>query len=137
MREDTRTYQQGLVSIITPVYKAADFIEQTIRSVQAQTYKNWELLLVDDCSPDHSQQIIERLAVDDDRIRYCRLEKNCGAAVARNTAIAKARGEYLAFLDSDDYWEPEKLSIQTCYMAKNDIAFSFTRIKIKTRKVFL
>ncbi len=134
MREDTRTYQQGLVSIITPVYKAADFIEQTIRSVQAQTYKNWELLLVDDCSPDHSQQIIERLAVDDDRIRYCRLEKNCGAAVARNTAIAKARGEYLAFLDSDDYWEPEKLSIQTCYMAKNDIAFSFTRIKIKNAK---
>jgi teichuronic acid biosynthesis glycosyltransferase TuaG len=130
MNEDEQTWQKGLVSIVTPVYKAERYIEETIRSVQAQTYRDWELLLVDDCSPDHSREIIERLAADDDRIRYYRLEQNSGAAVARNTAIGKARGQYLAFLDSDDHWEPEKLDRQTHFMQQKGCAFSYTRIRM-------
>lgn len=120
--------QQGLVSIITPVYHAERFIEQTILSVQAQTYQDWEMILVDDCSNDRSGEIINRLAAQDARIRYYRLEKNSGAAVARNTAIGHARGEYLAFLDSDDLWNPEKLSRQLSFMKEKECAFSFTRI---------
>lgn len=121
-------YQRGLVSIITPVYHAERFIEQTILSVQAQTYQDWEMILVDDCSNDHSGDIIKSLAVEDVRIRYYRLEKNSGAAVARNTAIGFAKGEYLAFLDSDDLWLPEKLSQQLAYMKEKKCTFSFTRI---------
>ena len=117
MAADNR-YQKGLVSIITPVYKAEKMIEQTIRSVQAQTYKKWEMLLVDDCSPDHSGQIIQRLAETDARIKYHRLPGNSGAAVARNTAIEHAMGEYLAFLDSDDLWAPTKLERQLDFMAE-------------------
>lgn len=130
MKQGGQTYQQGLVSIVTPVYKAAGYIEQTIHSVQAQTYKDWELLLVDDCSPDNSQEIIERLSAEDNRIRYHRLQKNSGAAMARNTAISQAQGEYLAFLDSDDLWEPEKLSRQTQFMKEKGCAFSYTRIRM-------
>lgn len=121
-------YQQGLVSIITPVYHAERFIEQTILSVQAQAYQDWEMILVDDCSNDRSGEIIKSFAVEDARIRYYRLEKNSGAAVARNTAIGYAKGEYLAFLDSDDLWLPEKLSQQLAYMKEKKCTFSFTRI---------
>lgn len=121
-------YQQGLVSIITPVYHAERFIEQTILSVQAQAYQDWEMILVDDCSNDRSGEIIKSFAVEDARIRYYRLEKNSGAAVARNTAIGYAKGEYLAFLDSDDLWLPEKLSQQLAFMKEKKCTFSFTRI---------
>ena len=121
-------YQQGLVSIITPVYQAERFIEQTILSVKAQTYQNWELILVDDCSSDKSAEIINKYKADDNRILYYRLETNSGAAVARNTAIKYAEGEYMAFLDSDDLWAPEKLSRQIAFMTEKNCAFSFTRI---------
>lgn len=121
---------EGLVSIITPVYKAEKVIGQTILSVQAQTWTNWEWILVDDCSPDRSSEIILEAAEQDSRIRYHRLPQNSGAAVARNTAIAMARGEYLAFLDSDDLWMPTKLERQLAFMAKKDAAFSFTRIQM-------
>ena len=130
MQEDGQTYRLGLVSIVTPVYKAARYIEENIRSVEAQTYPDWELLLIDDCSPDDSRQIIQRLASEEPRIKYHRLEKNSGAAVARNTAISMARGEYLAFLDSDDLWEPEKLSRQVQFMQEKGCAFSYTRIRM-------
>ena len=119
-----------LVSIITPVYKAEEVIGQTILSVEAQTYGNWEWLMVDDCSPDRCAEIIQEAAAQDSRIRYHRLKKNSGAAVARNAAIAMAKGEYLAFLDSDDLWMPTKLERQLAFMAKNDAAFSFTRIQM-------
>ena len=122
--------EEGLVSIITPVYKAERVIGETIRSVQAQTYRHWEMILVDDCSPDHSAQIIKELAANDSRIRYHRLERNSGAAVARNTAISLAKGEYLAFLDSDDLWAPEKLEHQLAFMTEHHAAFSFTRIQM-------
>lgn len=129
MAADNR-YQQGLVSIITPVFKAEKMIEQTIRSVQAQTYKDWEMLLIDDCSPDHSGEIIQKMAETDARIKYHRLPHNSGAAVARNTAIEHAQGAYLAFLDSDDLWTPTKLERQLDFMAEKGCAFSYTRIQM-------
>lgn len=123
-------YQQGLVSIVTPVYNAERFIEQTILSVMTQTYTDWELLLIDDCSTDNSGKIIQRYAQQDKRIKYHRLQKNSGAAVARNTAIALAQGEYLAFLDSDDLWIANKLELQLFFMKSHDAIFVFSRIRM-------
>ena len=105
-------------------------IEQTILSVLGQSYKNWELLLIDDCSIDHSADIIKNYVGRDSRIKYHRHKKNSGAAVARNTAIILAQGEYLAFLDSDDLWMPNKLESQLAYMKEKNCSFSFTRINI-------
>lgn len=127
---EDKQFQQGLVSIITPVYQAERYIEQTILSVLAQSYQNWEMILVDDCSNDSSASIIKEYAEKDKRIKYCRLDKNSGAAVARNKAINSALGEYLAFLDSDDLWVPTKLEKQITFMNNHKYRFSFTRIKI-------
>lgn len=118
------------VSIITPIYNAEKFIKYTIESVINQTYTNWELLLVDDCSRDNSKKIIDEYIKNDSRIKYIKLEKNSGAAVARNTAIKNSEGRYLAFLDSDDIWEPQKLELQIEFMQKNNIGFSFTSYEI-------
>lgn len=126
---EEQTYQKGLVSIVTPVYKAERFIEQTIQSVQAQTYGQWELLLVDDCSPDQSSAIIGRLAKDDHRIRHIQLAQNGGAAVARNEGIKRAQGEYLAFLDADDLWTADKLERQLAFMADRQADFVFASIQ--------
>jgi len=116
----------GLVSIITPVYNAEDFVEETIRSVQSQTYKNWEMLLVDDCSTDSSANIISLFAENDERIKYIRLEQNSGAAVTRNTGIEKARGNFIAFLDSDDVWKKDKLERQVEFLRDKKVGFCFT-----------
>lgn len=118
--------KEGLVSIIIPVYNAEDFLIETIESVQAQTYKNWELLLVDDCSTDSSGDLIEAKAKEDDRIKYIKLEKNSGAAVTRNIGLSEASGRYVAFLDSDDIWKPEKLERQLNFLAEKKVAFCFT-----------
>src|SRR5690625_4190600 len=107
---------EPLVSIITPVYNAERFLSETIKSVKEQTYKNWELLLVDDCSKDNSAKIIKEFNRTDDRIKYIKLEKNSGASISRNTGIKNAKGRFIAFVDSDDLWEPEKLEIQISYM---------------------
>lgn len=121
-----------LVSIITPVYKAEKFIRETIQSVQEQTYENWEMILVNDVSPDKSVDIINEEATRDSRIRLLHLEENSGAAIARNTAINAAKGKFIAFLDSDDYWHPEKLERQIQYMIERDLPFSFTAYEIMT-----
>ncbi|WP_026692741.1 teichuronic acid biosynthesis protein TuaG [Peribacillus kribbensis] len=115
-----------LVSIITPSYNAAEFITETIRSVRRQTFKDWEMIIVDDCSTDRTRDILEKFAEEDVRIRVIPLEENSGAAVARNTALAKAAGRYIAFLDSDDCWKPEKLDSQLRFMQIHDYAFTFT-----------
>lgn len=115
-----------LVSIITPIYNSASFIEQCIRSVRAQTYINWEHILVDDCSIDESCAIIKTYAEKDPRIKLIRLNVNSGAGIARNTGIKAANGKYIAFLDSDDLWQPEKLEKQLGFMQKNDYHFTFT-----------
>jgi len=114
----------SLVSIITPSYNSEKFIKECIESVIAQTYTNWELIIVDDCSADNSCEMIRKY--DDNRISLIKLEKNVGAAEARNIALRKATGKYIAFLDADDIWMPTKLEDQIHFMQENDIAFSFS-----------
>lgn len=115
-----------LVSVITPLYNADKFIESTIKSVIYQTYQNWEMIVVDDCSRDRGPEIIKKYAESDKRIKLIKLEKNSGGAVARNKAIKEAKGKYLAFLDSDDLWYPQKLEKQVKFMEKNNYDFTYT-----------
>ena len=113
-----------LVSIIMPSYNTAKYIGESIQSVLAQTYTNWELIIVDDCSTDNTDEIIAAIA--DARIRYLKNDKNSGAAVSRNRALREAKGRWIAFLDSDDLWFPEKLEKQIAFMEANDYHFSYT-----------
>ncbi|WP_066351163.1 glycosyltransferase family 2 protein [Aliarcobacter skirrowii] len=115
-----------LVSIITPSYKSERFISQTIDSVLAQTYQKWEMIIVDDVSPDNSNKIIEEYCKKDSRIKLIKLEKNSGPAVARNRAIEEAQGRYIAFLDADDLWKPEKLEKQIMFMEEKNCALSYS-----------
>ena len=121
---------QPLISIITPNYNCGRFIAQTIESVRAQTYTNWEMLIVDDCSTDNSYQIALEYAQKDSRIKVFQNEKNSGAAISRNKAIELSQGEYLAFLDSDDLWLPEKLEKQLQFMQENDCDFSYSKYSL-------
>lgn len=115
-----------MISIITPAYNASRFIGKTIESVQAQSYTNWELLIADDVSQDNTADIVRQYAQTDNRIRLTTLDDNLGAAEARNVIIRKARGKYIAFLDSDDLWRPEKLEKQLGFMEKYKLAFTCT-----------
>lgn len=115
----------GLVSIIMPSYNTASFIAESIQSVLAQSYKDWELIIVDDCSPDNTDDVVKPY-LSDERIRYLKNEKNSGAAVSRNRALREAKGKWIAFLDSDDLWMPEKLQKQVRFMEKNGYHFSYT-----------
>lgn len=115
-----------LISIITPAFNAEKYIEDTIESVLAQTYQNWEMLIVDDCSVDNTVQMVEKYCAMDLRIKLIRHSKNQGVAATRNTALAQAKGAYIAFLDSDDMWLPMKLETQYSYMEKNDFAITYT-----------
>lgn len=118
-------YKDGLVSIITPAYNAEAYIAETIASVLAQTYTNWEMLIVNDCSQDNTAEIVQSYAAKDKRIKLINLKQNSGAAAARNTAIQNAKGRYIAFLDSDDLWKKEKLQKQIEFMQKNGYVFTF------------
>ena len=118
--------KKDLVSIIVPVYKAEQFLKDTIKTVEEQTYTNWELIFVNDCSPDNSVEIIENTMKQNTKIKLINLEQNSGAAIARNTGIEEAKGQYIAFLDADDLWDKEKLEKQVNFMKENDCAFSFT-----------
>ena len=115
-----------LVSIITPSYQTASFIAETIESVLAQTYTNWEMIIVDDCSTDATDEVVAPY-LGDSRIRYLKNEKNSGAAVSRNRALREAKGRWIAFLDSDDLWSPKKLEKQIAFMEENHYAFSYTK----------
>lgn len=130
---------EEVVSIIVPVYGAADYIAETVDMVKKQTYSNWELILIDDCSPDNSVEVITDIITKDDtlknedvpedgtgRIRLIRKAQNEGAAGARNTGLSHAKGRYIAFLDADDIWLPDKLEKELAYMRKNRAAFVFT-----------
>lgn len=118
--------ETALVSIITPSYNSEKFIADTIRSVQRQTYTNWELLIVDDCSTDTTKHIVKDFIEDDHRVTFHQLGKNSGAGVARNQAVEMAGGKYIAFLDSDDLWLPEKLEKQLAFMQKHRLPFTFS-----------
>ena len=115
-----------LISIVVPVYEVERFITETIEAVQKQVYQNWELILVDDCSKDRSCAIIEEMAAGDSRIRLIRQKKNQGAANARNCGVNNATGRYLCFLDSDDLWEPDKLSSELAFLQEKQAGFVFT-----------
>ena len=115
-----------LVSIIMPAYNCAEWIGKSIDSVIAQTYENWELIIVDDCSTDDTLTVIKEYSQTDTRIKWYKLKHNSGAAIARNTAVDKAKGVYLAFLDSDDLWKTEKLQKQIRFMSDNRYDFTCT-----------
>ena len=115
-----------LVSIIMPSYNCGAFVEETIQSVQAQTYPNWEIIFIDDCSTDDTISKVTLMKEKDSRIRLYQNHRNLGAAVSRNKALREAKGKWVAFLDSDDLWEPNKLEKQVGFMTDNDYIFSYT-----------
>lgn len=115
-----------LVSIIIPSYNSEKFILETIQSVQNQTYINWEIILIDDCSTDATVTLIKEKAAIDARIHWQQLEKNSGTGVARNLGLSQAKGRYIAFLDADDLWKPEKLEKQLQFLQKNKLPFTFS-----------
>lgn len=118
----------GLVSIIMPNYNSEKYVEETIKSIISQTYENWELLFVDDCSTDKSVELVRSFG--DERIRILQNEVNSGAAVSRNFALREARGKWMAFLDSDDIWEPYKLERQLKFMVENGYSFTYTYYRV-------
>lgn len=115
-----------LVSIIMPSFNCGQFVEKTIRSVQAQTYQNWEIIFMDDCSSDDTVRLVSSLRESDSRIRLYQNKGNMGAAISRNNALREAKGRWIAFLDSDDLWESEKLEKQVKFMEENGYAFCYT-----------
>ena len=114
---------QDLVSIIMPSYNTAQYISKAIKSVINQTYTEWELIIVDDCSTDNTYEILDKEYLENSKIRFFKNPKNYGAAVSRNKALKEARGRWIAFLDSDDLWLPQKLEKQIRFMTKMDTIF--------------
>lgn len=115
----------GLVSIVMPTWNCARFIAESINSVLGQSYPNWELLVQDDCSTDSTFDVVEPFLMADKRIKYECNPQNSGAAITRNNALRRSKGRWIAFLDSDDLWLPEKLEHQLKFMVENDYAFSY------------
>lgn len=125
-KKPTSAMETPLVSIVTPLYNASQFILQNIQSVQSQTYLSWEHIIVDDGSTDDSVSKVKEIAKHEPRIHFIQLTKNQGAAYCRNLATEKAKGAFIAFLDSDDYWHPEKLQKQINFMLQQDAWVSYT-----------
>lgn len=119
--------KEELVSIVIPVYNAEEYIAETIGTVEGQTYKNWEIIFVDDCSTDRSKEIIKSKLSKN--MTLIELEKNSGTAVARNEGIKRAKGRYLSFLDADDLWDKQKIEKQLNFMNDNGYAFTYTAFK--------
>jgi teichuronic acid biosynthesis glycosyltransferase TuaG len=115
-----------LVSVVVPVFNTEKYLPATIASIENQTYSNWELILVDDCSQDNSASICKAAEVKDQRVRFISQEVNQGALSARNTGIKNAKGDYICFLDSDDTFEVEKIDTQVRFMMEHQYDISFT-----------
>lgn len=128
-------YEEDLVSIIMPSYNSEIFIWKSINSVLQQSYENWELIIVDDFSLDNTLDNLKQNVIDK-RIKIIGLNSNMGAAFSRNEGLKIARGQFIAFLDSDDIWEKDKLKLQIDFMKKNDIGFSYTSYKRVSEKTF-
>ena len=114
------------VSIIMPAYNASKYLVDSVESVKKQSFKNWELIIIDDCSIDNTAELIKSMSEKDSRIIFMQNTENCGVAQTRNAGIKVATGKYIAFLDSDDIWFPNKLERQLEFMEKNRYAFSFS-----------
>lgn len=123
-------YQSGLVSIVMPAYNAEAFVGRSIGSILEQSYGNWELLVIDDCSTDATADKLAVLSQQDDRIKFQKNTQNLGAAGTRNKALNAASGQYVAFLDADDQWERDKLSVQVAFMQEHEAAFTFTGYRV-------
>lgn len=121
---------QDLVTIVTPSWNSEKYIEKTIKSVQDQTYSNWEMIVVDDCSSDNTVEIVKRIAETDSRVKLMIQDKNSGAAMARTRAMLAGEGRYVAYLDADDIWKPEKLEKQVDFMKQKDCGFSCTTYEV-------
>ena len=122
--------KKNLVSIITPMYNSGKFIKDIIVSVLNQTYEEWEMIIVDDCSTDISPEIVKSYIDSESRIKYIKTDENRGVSNARNIALKNANGQYIAFLDSDDIWDKEKLEKQINFMKEKDCAISFTSYEL-------
>ncbi len=118
--------KKNLVSILMPSYNAENYILEAIESIQQQTHTNWELILVDDCSTDNTVSIATAIANQDSRIRIYKLPQNSGTGIARNTALSNTIGNYIAFLDADDVWKPNKLQVQLQFMQQHKLPFTFS-----------
>lgn len=125
MCENSDITTKPLVSIVTPCYNSEKYISETIDSVFNQTYKNWEMIIVDDISSDNSIEIIKKYCEKDSRIKYYILEEKGGASLARNKAIRESQGKYIAFLDADDVWKSDKLEKQVQFMENNNYDFTY------------
>lgn len=119
-----------LVSIITPTYNAVNYVSATISSVGAQTFQDWEHIIVDDASTDNTVELLRDHMNSDSRIKVICLNKNSGAAVARNAAINAAQGRFIAFLDADDMWLPNKLAVQIGYMLDTGAPFTYSSYRV-------
>ena len=118
------------VTVLTPTWNSGKYIRETIQSVLDQTYTNWEMVIVDDCSTDNTVSIVRKIAKNEPRIKLICQKKNRGAAIARNVALQNATGRYIAYLDSDDIWKPEKLEKQILFMKNNNYGFSCTSYEV-------
>lgn len=119
-----------LVSVIMPSYNSSAYIEEAIKSVQKQSYKHWELWVIDDFSEDHTKERVENLMILDQRIKLLSNNSNLGAGASRNKGIEAANGDYIAFLDSDDLWISKKLEVQIDFMQQHDLVFTFSSYKL-------
>ena len=130
---------KSLISIIIPTYNRADMLDNSINSVRKQTYKNWELIIVDDASTDRTEDVIRKHMAEDARIRYIKNDTNTGANATRNRGIKESSGEYIAFLDDDDRWDPDKISLQYNYFMENPVIgvvyCGYRYINLNTEKI--
>lgn len=118
--------KQPLVSIVMAMYNAEDVVAETLESIFSQTYTNWELIIIDDCSKDNSLKVAKETCKNKSNIKIIELKNNSGAAVARNKGIEEANGKYIAFIDSDDMWMRKKLTEQINFMEKSNVDISYT-----------
>jgi teichuronic acid biosynthesis glycosyltransferase TuaG len=126
--------QNHLISIILPTYNSETFISETISSVINQTYQNWELIIIDDCSTDNSMSIVDSFSKNENRIKFFKNKTNSGAAISRNIGLENSSGRFISFIDSDDVWELNKLEIQIKFMIVNNYAISFTEYNLIDEK---
>jgi teichuronic acid biosynthesis glycosyltransferase TuaG len=121
---------QPTVSVVMPAYNVKAYLEEAVRSVMNQSFQDWELVVVDDASTDETPNILQALAGEEPRLVVERLAKNCGVGYCRNRALELAKGRFVAFLDSDDRWHPEKLARQLAFMQKKESPFTFTAYEV-------